>query len=63
MWKKLVCLAICMSLCMGVPRDHRKPAHKLYKHSTTPTDEYRSDRGRREIKRDRERSSAEPIRE
>ena len=63
MWKKLVSLAIYISLCMGVPRDYRNPAHKLYKHGTTPTEQYGLDRGRREIKRDRERSSTEPIRE
>ena len=60
MWKKLVSLAIYISLGMGVPRDHRNTAHKLYKHGTTPIDEYRSDQGRREIKRDRERPSTEP---
>ena len=63
MWKKLVSLAIYISLCMGMPRDHQNPVHKLYKHGTTPIDQYRSDQGRREIKRDRERPSAEPIRE
>ena len=63
MWKKLVRLAIYISLCVGVPRDHRNPAYKLYKHGTTPIDQYRSDQERREIKRDRERSSAEPIRD
>ena len=60
LWKKLVSLAIYISLCMGVPRDNRNLAHKLYKHGMTSIDDYRSDRGRREIKRDRERPSAEP---
>ena len=63
MWRKLVSLAIYISLYRGVPRDHRNPAPNLYKLGTTPINEYRSDQGRREIKGDRERLSAEPIRE
>ena len=61
MWKKLVNLAIYISLCIGVPRDHRNSTLNLYKQGTMPVDQYRSDRGRREIQRDREGSSAVPI--
>ena len=63
MWKKLVSLAIYISLCMDVPRDHLNHAHKLYKHDTMPIDQYRSDQGRQEIERDREKPTAEPIQE
>ena len=61
MWKKLVNLAIYISLCIGVSRDHRNSTPNLYKQGTTPKDEYRSSRGRRNIQRDREGSSAAPI--
>ena len=37
------------------------PAPKLYKQGTTPINQYRSDQGRREIKQDWEKPSAEPI--
>ena len=58
MWKKLVNLAIYISLRIGVPRDHRNSTPNLYKKGTMPIDQYRSDQGRREIQRDREGSSA-----
>ena len=61
MWKKLVNLAIYISLCIGVPRDHQNSTPNLYKQGTTLIDEYRSDRGRPELQRDREGSSAVPI--
>ena len=61
MWKKLVNLGIYISLCIGVPRDHQNSTPNLYKQGTMPIDEYRSGRGRREIQRNREGSSAVPI--
>ena len=57
MWKKLVNLVIYISLCIGVPRDHRNSTPNLYKQGTTPIDQGRSSRGRQN-KRDSEEFSA-----
>ena len=44
MWKKLVNLVIYISLCIGMPRNHRNSTPNLYKQGMTPIDQYRSDR-------------------
>ena len=51
MWRKLVGLAIYISICMGVPRDHRNSTPNLYKQGTTSIDQYKEDE-RRETEKD-----------
>ena len=54
MWKKLVSLAIYISLCKGVPRDHRNPTHKFIstvRHPQISTDQIEEDERSRETEK------------
>ena len=65
MCRKLVSLAIYISLYIGVPTGCWNSAPNLYKQGAAPIErgDHIKEDERREIKRDREGVSAEPIRE
>ena len=51
MWKKLVNLAIYISLCIDVPRDHRNSTPNLYKQGMMPIDQIEEDERSRETEK------------